>query len=155
MVNTLRLHYKDMSVKPLYGPYWCFVRTLRNTSTRCVHTSGSSACSLPCYNRGQKHTHLLHVRLALTFVSGHYSGQGVKLTNHLRIVLRVGMRGALPRLFHTPAVIEHCIIQPKDNFAFPLKVDAIAEHDTEGLPSPHTVANSLFAVCPVVAQKFC
>ena len=92
--------------------------------------------------------------LALTPVSGHYSGQGVKLTNHLRVVLRVGMRGALPRLLHTPAVIQHCIIQPKDNFAFPLKVDAIAEHDTEGLPSPHTVANSLFTICPVIAQKF-
>jgi hypothetical protein len=65
------------------------------------------------------------------------------------------MRGAVPRIVHTPAVIQQCVIQHKDNFALTLKVDVIAEHDTEGLPPPHTVTNSLFTVCPVVAQKFC
>jgi len=48
-------------------------------------------------------------RLVLTSVSGHYSGQGVKLTTHLRIVLRLGMRGAVPRIVYTPAVIQQCI----------------------------------------------
>ena len=60
-------------------------------------------------------------RLVLTSVSGHYSGQGVKLTTHLRIVLRLGMRGALPRLLHTPAVIQQCIIKHTDNFTLTLQ----------------------------------
>jgi len=34
-------------------------------------------------------------KLVLTSVSGHYSGQGVKLKNHLSIVLRIGMHGAV------------------------------------------------------------
>jgi hypothetical protein len=94
-------------------------------------------------------------RLALTSVSGHYSGQGEKLTTHLRLVLKLGMHGALPRIVHTPAVIQQCIIKHTDNFALTLLADAITEHDTGVLSSPLTVANSLITVCPVIAQKLC
>jgi hypothetical protein len=94
-------------------------------------------------------------RLALTSVSGNYSGQGVKLTTHLRLLLRLGMRGAVPRIVHTPAVIQQRIIQHRDHFAFTLQADAIAEHDTGGLPSSHIVANSLITICPVIALKLC
>ena len=59
--------------------------------------------------------------LALTSVSGHYRGQGMKLATHLRLVLRLGMHGAVPRLVHTPAVIQQCIIKHRDNFAFTLQ----------------------------------
>ena len=61
------------------------------------------------------------LRLALTSVSGHYSGQGVKLTTHLCIVLRLGMRGAVPGLLHTPAVVQQCINKHADNFALTLQ----------------------------------
>jgi len=94
-------------------------------------------------------------RLVLTSVSGHYRGQGVKLTTHLRLVLKLGIRGAVPRIVHTPAVIQQCIIKHTDNFSRTLQADAIAEHDTAVMSSPHTVANSLIAVCPVIVQKIC
>jgi len=116
-----------------------------------VLTSASSACRLSHYKCSQKHTS----RLVLTSVSGHYIGQGVKLTTNLRQILRLWLRGAVPRLVHTPAVIQQCIIQHTINFALTLQADAIAEHDTEGLPPPHTVANSLITVCPVIAQQLC
>jgi hypothetical protein len=92
---------------------------------------------------------------ALTSVSGHYSRKGVKLTTNLRVVMSLGMRGALPRLVHTPAVIQQCIIKQRANVAFTLQADAMAGHDTGFLPSPHSVAISLITACPVIAQKIC
>jgi hypothetical protein len=74
----------------------------------------------------------------------------MKLTTHL---LKLGMRGAVTLLVHTPAVIKQCIIKHRDNCAFTLQTDAIAEHDTGGLPSPYSVGNFLIAVCPVIAGK--
>jgi hypothetical protein len=62
------------------------------------------------------------------------------------------MHGAVPRLVHTPAIIQQCFIKQRDNFAFTLHADAIAEHDTGSLPSSHSAANLLIAVCPVIAQ---
>jgi hypothetical protein len=59
--------------------------------------------------------------LTLTSVSGHYSSQGVKLTTHLRIVLMLGMGGALPRIVHTPAIIQQCIDKHTDSFALTLQ----------------------------------
>ena len=60
-------------------------------------------------------------RLALTSVSGHYSGQGEKLTTHLRIVLRLGMRGAVPLIVHTPAIVKQSIIKHTDNVTLTLQ----------------------------------
>jgi len=59
--------------------------------------------------------------LALTSVSGHYSGQSEKLTTHLRLVLKLGMRGAVSGLLHTPAVVQQCINKHADNFALTLQ----------------------------------
>jgi hypothetical protein len=56
-------------------------------------------------------------RFALTSVSGHYSGQGVTLATLLRLLLRLGMRGTVPRLLYTPAVLQQRIIKHTDNFA--------------------------------------
>lgn len=44
-------------------------------------------------------------RRALTSVNGHYRGQGVKQSTNLRLLLRLGMRGVVPRIVHSPAVI--------------------------------------------------
>jgi hypothetical protein len=65
----------------------------------------------------------------------------------------LGMRGTVPRLVHAPTFIQQCIIKHRDNFAFTFQTDAIKEHGTGGLPSPHSVGNFLIAVCLVIAGK--
>jgi len=46
---------------------------------------------------------------------------GREAGHYLRLVPRLGMIGAVPRLVHTPAVIHQCIIKHRDNFAFTLQ----------------------------------
>ena len=46
-------------------------------------------------------------------------------------------------------------MMPPFNLPFHPTAKTIAEHDSEGLPSPHTVANSLIAVGAVIAQMLC
>ena len=71
-------------------------------------------------------------KLALTSVSGHYSGQAVKMATHLRVMLRLGIRGAVPRLVHMPAVIQQRTIKHRDNFAFTLQqTNAVADMTLE------------------------
>ena len=70
----------------------------------CTHHHHLPVVSLTTVAVGS--THMYCTGLVLTVVSGHYSGQSVLLTTNLSLVLRLGRRGAVPRLVHTPAVIQ-------------------------------------------------
>ena len=74
----------------------------KHINTLCAHITIIRLSSVFTVAVGS--THMYCTGLALTAVSGHYSGQ---LTNNLSLVLRLGMRGAVPRLVHTPAVAVH------------------------------------------------